>query len=301
MGSVVTNSDRHAFRESFDFQSSHQVDSTLANIESVEIFRLTRELNGATQEHANVFDTLVGSEEAVAQGTVTMVTPVDGDNFEVNGLTYTARDSPSLAGEFLIDSGDDNIVTAANCVSVINADTRVGTIGFVLANASTAAINVASSLVGTAGNVVTLTTAQGTITVSGATLSGGSATPTTLEIHQRNVSVPLNLSSPSNLIPSFFTNVALTPTAFSKLIAIPLRNRNGVVDYSIFWIVDTTDTAFATLFTGTVEVPEGTPPQFPFAGNAFNWYGQTFVKRSDRGGNPKIVLYDYFIIGSFAV
>lgn len=119
-----------------------------------------------------------------ASGTATLASVQADDTVTVNGLVYTAVANAAAKtnpGDFAVDGATD-ILVAAELVSVVNADTRIGTIGKVTASQADPATNVVTfttNVAGTAGNATTLAETGDTITISGATFAGGLATVTT--------------------------------------------------------------------------------------------------------------------------
>lgn len=109
-----------------------------------------------------------------ATGTITLATALAGDIVTINGIDYTAVTGvKSNVTEFSIDGTDT--VDAADLAASINGDFRVGTLKDVSATSALGVVTVTSDAIGTEGNSVTLAEDTGatTITVSGATLSGG--------------------------------------------------------------------------------------------------------------------------------
>lgn len=97
---------------------------------------------------------------------------LDGDTVTINGLLYTAvagtKDDDT---QFSSDTGDNE--TAADLEASVDADVRSGVLGIVSANASTDTVTLTSDQAGTAGDATTLAETGTTITISGATFSGG--------------------------------------------------------------------------------------------------------------------------------
>ncbi len=119
--------------------------------------------------HCNI--TTIGDEKK-ADGTLTCASAIAGDTVTVNGLLYTA-----VAGvkaddtEFSIDTSND--ATATDLADSIDDDTRTGTLDDLTATATTNVVTAVSTVTGTEGNAITLAETGGTITLSGATFSGG--------------------------------------------------------------------------------------------------------------------------------
>lgn len=110
--------------------------------------------------------------EVKAFGTITLATVLAGDTVTVNGLVYTA-----VAGvkpdntKFSIDGTDT--VDAADLADSIQNDTRAGILDDVTATSAVAVVTVTQTKAGTGGNATTLTETGGTMTLSGATFTGG--------------------------------------------------------------------------------------------------------------------------------
>ncbi|MCH7647129.1 MAG: hypothetical protein IIA83_00775 [Thaumarchaeota archaeon] len=114
-----------------------------------------------------------GSTPSVfATGTVTLLDVGAGDTVTINGLLYTAvAGAKANSTEFSVDENDT--VDAADLADSINNDGRLGDLGDVSATSSLGVVTVTSDQIGTAGNAVTLAETGITITISGATFSGG--------------------------------------------------------------------------------------------------------------------------------
>lgn len=118
---------------------------------------------------------LTGGPAVAADGTITFATGIVDNTVTVNGLVYTAV-AGSKAGDFTKFSIDtSNTATAADLADSINNDVRTGTLDDVSADASVAVVTVTSTELGTGGNATTLAenTSSTTITISGATFTGG--------------------------------------------------------------------------------------------------------------------------------
>lgn len=115
-----------------------------------------------------------------ASGTLTCASVVAGDTCVVNGVTYTARATPTLKNEFAV--GGTNNATAANLAAAINAyETRWDGSKFyaaaVVATVASAVVTIKAVADGTAGNALTLTGTAVRLVASGSgTLAGGTAT-----------------------------------------------------------------------------------------------------------------------------
>jgi hypothetical protein len=136
---------------------------------------------GALNNDAGVLTDILSSLSIVdlrATGTLTLDTAVASDAVNVNGKVYTFQaGAPAKYGEVQI--GADDAASAANLAAAINAyETSLGKGGAdVEADADAAVVTITAVAEGTGGNAIVLTSADATITASGAgTLAGGSAT-----------------------------------------------------------------------------------------------------------------------------
>jgi hypothetical protein len=109
-----------------------------------------------------------------ATGTITFGSSVSGnDNFSINGVAFTAVSSGAGAQQFNI--GASSAITAQNAASAINKSTNTLVSQQVTAAASGSQVSLTSKAFDVFGNTVTLSSAQGSIFVSGNRLSGGLA------------------------------------------------------------------------------------------------------------------------------
>lgn len=111
---------------------------------------------------------VINSREAVkASGTVTQTGNLtDGETVTINGLVYTARNSPSTAREFLIGAGADD--TMGNLRDSINQNDPL-----VSASYASPTLTITALTPGLNGNDITLAESATNLTVSGANLTGG--------------------------------------------------------------------------------------------------------------------------------
>lgn len=132
--------------------------------------------NGLTPYEVFVWNIIKSDPAAQATGTVTLAAAEAGDTVTVNGLVYTAVAGTKANNTEFSISGTDT-VDAADLVDSVNNDTRIGTIGDITATSALGVVTFTSSLLGEAGDVVTLVSSNGTrLAVSGATFSGGGTT-----------------------------------------------------------------------------------------------------------------------------
>ena len=110
-----------------------------------------------------------------ARGTATLTSVIATDVLVVNGVDFTAvaADPDPAANEFLV--GVDDTATAVNLAAAINASTDEDISGVVTATSATTVVTIRAVEAGTGGNAITLSTPDGTIAVSAATLENGAA------------------------------------------------------------------------------------------------------------------------------
>jgi len=111
-----------------------------------------------------------------ASGTLTLVSAIATDAVTVNGKTYTFQaGAPTTYGQVQI--GVSDTASATNLKNAINSyETRVGNEYEVVATSNAGVVTITARAEGTAGNAITISSADSTITASGATLAGGTAT-----------------------------------------------------------------------------------------------------------------------------
>lgn len=103
-----------------------------------------------------------------ATGTATFASVVATNTLVIGGVTITAVASGATSVQFNV--GASNTITASNAVNTINALTTINKV--VQATSAAGVITIASLVPGTIGNLITLSTNAGTITV-GSALTGG--------------------------------------------------------------------------------------------------------------------------------
>lgn len=107
-----------------------------------------------------------------ASATATLTSAIATDAVTFNGLLYTAVSGTPSAGEFDIDTSDT--LAAASLANAINIDVRVGTIATgISATSASAVVTMKAVATGIGGNAITVVSADGTIVISAAVLSGG--------------------------------------------------------------------------------------------------------------------------------
>ncbi len=114
--------------------------------------------------------TVVGADFATA--TITAATAIEGNTAIVNGLVYTGvTGTKADFTEFSVDTGNDE--TAADLADSITNDARSGDVDDVTATSASAVVTVKSTVRGTDGNTIPLSSSGATLAVSGAFLTGG--------------------------------------------------------------------------------------------------------------------------------
>jgi hypothetical protein len=112
---------------------------------------------------------VAGVNPAKASGTFEGNTVIATDAIAINGTTFTAVSSGATGNQFNI--GGDDAETMANLAAAINASTDVNEL--VEATAEDEVVTITAKYPGILGNAITISSADATITASGARLSGG--------------------------------------------------------------------------------------------------------------------------------
>lgn len=112
-----------------------------------------------------------GSDNPVAaSGTLTLSSVVATDAITIGAVTFTGSDTASTVVQFDTSLGTDALI-AANLASTINSHPTISQI--VTASADAAVVTVTCKVKGVVGNAINISSADGTITASGANLTGG--------------------------------------------------------------------------------------------------------------------------------
>jgi hypothetical protein len=251
-------------------------------------------VNPAIKENIN-YDAAVYSTSDSAQGTAEFATPNAGDTVTVNALVYTGvSGAKSNNTQYTIDGG--NTAIATDLADSVNNDTRSGTIGDLQATSTGAVVTFTSTLNGAAGNAVTLaeSTAGARITISGATFTGGTDGPVTVNIAARQVTVPNDVGGIAVQSASFLTGLISNTTTTVQ--AIPIENKNGSIDYQIFWSAVGTGAVAVDLTVITLRTPSNNPPAtFPLLPLNSDPIAFDVVLREDNGIEK---VYDCFYLSS---
>lgn len=274
-------------------QANSTLNGSLSEFHGVKILP-TNVLPVVTGQYQYNYDGLVFSTSDSATGTVTIASVLAGDTVTVNGLVYTAVGGVKANNtEFSVD-GDDT-ASAVDLADSITNDTRTGTIGDLLAANAAAVVTITSTLDGTAGDVVTLVSSDGgRLAVSGATLSGGTDGPVTVNVATRGVTIPVNVGGQPQQIASFFTSLLNDATA--QMTVLPKNNKNSGIAYNVFYTAVGTGAVTVDLFVVTLRLPSGSPtPVFPQLPLNTDPIQTDIVLREDNGIDR---IYDCFYLSS---
>ncbi len=245
-------------------QENGSVNGSLASFRGIKIIPSNAFVNPnpAIKENIN-YDAAVYSTSDSAQGTATVASVLANDTVTVNGLVYTAVSGAKADDtEFSIDGGDTAV--AADLADSVQNDIRTGTIGDLQATSAAAVATFTSTLNGTAGNAVTLaeSTAGARITISGATFTGGTDGPVTVNIAARQVIIPNAVGAIAVRSASFLTGLMNDTTTTVEV--VPIENKNGNVSYQLFWSAVGTGSVTVELIVVTLRTPSNIPPaEFP--------------------------------------
>ena len=147
---------------------SQLVGSATAPHESVLAITKLLESAAGGNEHVSVDAYSSTAAPVAATATATLASVLDGDTIVIGGTTLTAKTSPVGQAQYL--RGVSNNADAAALAACINAHTTLSPV--VSAKAVTNVVTITAQEKGTLSNFVTLTSAA-TITLSGATMTGG--------------------------------------------------------------------------------------------------------------------------------
>lgn len=163
---------------------------------------------------------------APATGTITIATnPTDGDTVTVNGVVITFKTSASGSNQVAL--GASAGATATALAAFLNASS-LAALSVATYVAAASAITVTYDVKGVAGNSFTLAAGQASVTVSGAKLSGGTASTS------KKVEVPTGIGT--NLLDQAkelrLHPKALPDTDKSEDFVIPLAATPGALNFS---------------------------------------------------------------------
>lgn len=163
---------------------------------------------------------------AAATGTITIASnPSDGDTVTVNGVVVTFKTSGATGNQ--VNIGASAGATATALAAFLNAASHAAlSVATYAANAS--AVSVTYDVKGVAGNAFTLAAGQASVTVSGAKLTGGTASTS------KKVEVPTGIGT--NLLDQAkelrLHPKALADTDKSEDFVIPLAATPGALNFS---------------------------------------------------------------------
>ena len=163
---------------------------------------------------------------AAATGTITITTnPSDGDTVTVNGVHITFKTASPTGNQVLI--GASATATATNLAAFLNAASQAA-LSVATYVAAAAVVTATYDVKGVAGNSFTLVSGQASVTVSGAKLSGGTASTS------KKVEVPTGIGT--NLLDQAkelrLHPKALADTDKSEDFVIPLAATPGALNFS---------------------------------------------------------------------
>ena len=124
---------------------------------------------------------LLREESAVkATGTFTSTNAVATDAITINGVTFTCVASGATGNQWNLGAND--AADCANLAAAVNASTSDLVSKHVTATSANNVVTLTAKFAGYAGNAITIASADATIVASGARLTGGSGTITSLTL-----------------------------------------------------------------------------------------------------------------------
>jgi phage tail sheath gpL-like len=124
-----------------------------------------------SQQVRGVIDVQSGSAAPVAaSATLTLASAVATDAITIGPVTLTASSTPANENQWEIDGADDT-ADAASLAAAINAHSTLSQV--VTATSEDEVVTVTAKQKGVVGNFINISSADATITASGANLSGG--------------------------------------------------------------------------------------------------------------------------------
>lgn len=113
-----------------------------------------------------------------ASGTLTSTNAIATDAISINGVTFTCVASGATGNQWNL--GADDTADCVNLAAAINASASALVSEHVTATSSSNVVTITAKVPGASGNAITLSSADATIVASGARLTGGTETLTTL-------------------------------------------------------------------------------------------------------------------------
>jgi phage tail sheath gpL-like len=156
------------------------LDTDLSSDQLKSLVRFADKREGATDLAAYIQSLAAGVRAATmtckvgaiqASGTFTLDTVIATDACSINGVSFDCVASGATGNQFNLGADDEE--TAANLAAAINASQTALVLGVVEATAEAEVVTVKAKQPGLVGNAIAIATADATITVSGARLTGG--------------------------------------------------------------------------------------------------------------------------------
>lgn len=159
---------------------------------------------------------LAGHAATSAEGTVTFDdNPADGDTLTLNGVVFTFLDT-AVDPETDVEIGVDAEETLDNLLTLLEASADV-LLTVATYSVAGAVLTVSYTATGTGGNAYTLATDSGVLTLSGATLAGGTTATTTGDTAAAYVS---GIQNPSFCVGAAVVTVSGQSVTFKSLTAL---------------------------------------------------------------------------------
>lgn len=150
-------------------QDMLQLNATKDREAAIELSAFFKNLS--SKAHRGTIDVQTGSAAPVAaSGTLTLVSAIATDAITIGTTTFTATSTPSLSTDWEIDGASDTL-DAASLAAAINAHATVSQI--VTATSASNVVTITAKQKGVVGNFIPLSSADATITASGAFLTAG--------------------------------------------------------------------------------------------------------------------------------
>jgi hypothetical protein len=167
---------------------------------------------------------------AKATGSITVTTnPAANDTLVVNGTTFTFKASAATGVRDVL-IGTSQAATAANLLAVLQSstDAKVTQAAYTMDAATPTVIAVTFLKTGTAGNSFTLVRTGTGITLSGATLTGGTASTR----RRVDVATGIGVSIQQNSKELWLRPVSAADNDFSQDFVIPLAGTGGALTFA---------------------------------------------------------------------
>jgi phage tail sheath gpL-like len=122
------------------------------------------------------------SDPAAASATLTLVSAIATDAITIGTVTMTATSTPTTNLHWEIDGADDT-ADAASLAAAINANPTLSKV--VVATSAAGVVTVTALVKGVVGNQIPISSADSTITASGAFLTGGTGGTNVADVQVR--------------------------------------------------------------------------------------------------------------------